>query len=247
MAGNRRPKGRGRGRRPQGELRGLAAVRAPVPAGASQGHGEMARQHPARRIAGQSVRANDRKPEGSHRPLRGTTTEKESWAGAVGTADFVATRRAGMRHFDNRDLVEIPNGDDGDRLINGREDPGNQGWEIRTLVAGSGTHVGDGVATAVFAVVGPDAVFEGADAGFRDGFRFRHAGRVGDLNERNHDFGMDAVGITAIAVSDRPGATGKGGASPSAANPLACLCSKRSAGRSRVVAKYRWLGRPSSQ
>ena len=56
--GNHRPKSRGRDRRPQGECGGLAADPAPVPAGASQGNGKMARQHSARWIAGPSVRAN---------------------------------------------------------------------------------------------------------------------------------------------------------------------------------------------
>ena len=46
--GNNRTKSRGRDRRPQGEQRGLAAAPAPVPAGASQGYGEMVKQHPAR-------------------------------------------------------------------------------------------------------------------------------------------------------------------------------------------------------
>ena len=50
--GNNRPKSRGRDRRPQGECGGLAAAPAPVPTGTSQGNWKMARQHPARWIAG---------------------------------------------------------------------------------------------------------------------------------------------------------------------------------------------------
>ena len=70
----------------------------------------------------------------------GTTTGKESWAGADVTADSLAAGRAGMKLLDNPGIVRTQMGDDGDRLINGREDPGNQGSEIETLAAGSGTH-----------------------------------------------------------------------------------------------------------
>ena len=100
----------------------------------------MARQHSARLIGDQSVRADNRKPGGSHLPLPGTTTGKESWAGADVTAHSLAAGRAGMKLLENRSLVRIQNGDDGDSLISGREDPGNQGSEIETLAAGSGTH-----------------------------------------------------------------------------------------------------------
>ena len=57
--GNNRPKSRGRDRRPQGECGGLAAAAAPVPAGASQGNGKMARQYSARWIAGPSERTTE--------------------------------------------------------------------------------------------------------------------------------------------------------------------------------------------
>ena len=66
---------------------------------------------------------------------------KEYWVGAVGTADSLAAGWIGVRHLDNPDLVQVQMGDDGDRLMNGREDPGNQGWEIEPLAAGSGTHL----------------------------------------------------------------------------------------------------------
>ena len=66
---------------------------------------------------------------------------KEYWAGAVGTADSLAAGRIGVRHSDNPDLVQVQMGDDGDRLTNGREYPGNQGWEIEPLAAGPGTHL----------------------------------------------------------------------------------------------------------
>ena len=52
----------GRDRRPLGELRGLGSDPAPVSAGASQGYGEMARQHPARWSTGQLVSPNKRQP-----------------------------------------------------------------------------------------------------------------------------------------------------------------------------------------
>ena len=79
------------------------------------------------------IRANNRKPGGSHLPLPGTTTGKESWAGADVTADSLAARRAGMKLLDKRSLSEFKMGDDGDRLINGREAAVNQGGEIETL------------------------------------------------------------------------------------------------------------------
>ena len=60
---------------------------------------------------------------------------------AGGTTDSLAAGRIGVRHLDNPDLVQAQMGDDGDRLMNGREDPGNQGWEIEPLAAGSGTHL----------------------------------------------------------------------------------------------------------
>ena len=66
--GNNRPKSGGRDRRPGGECSGLAAAPAPVPAGASLGYGKMARQHSARWIAGQSVRANNGKRGSSRQP-----------------------------------------------------------------------------------------------------------------------------------------------------------------------------------
>ena len=83
--GNNRPKSGGRDRRPQGECSGLAAAPAPVPAGASLGYGKMTRQHSARWIAGQSVRANNRKRGSSRRPP-GTTScpkrrSRNSWSG----------------------------------------------------------------------------------------------------------------------------------------------------------------------
>ena len=54
--------------------------------------------------------------------------------------DFLAAGRAGMKLLENRSLSESKMGDDGDRLINGREDPGNRGWKIETLAAGPGTN-----------------------------------------------------------------------------------------------------------
>ena len=75
--GKHRPKSRGRDRRPQGECSGLAADPAPVPAGASQGNGEMAKQHSARWIAGPSVRANNRKRGSSRRPPGTTSCPKQ--------------------------------------------------------------------------------------------------------------------------------------------------------------------------
>ena len=57
--GNNRPKSRGHDRRPQGECSGLAAAPAPVPAVASPGNGEMARQHSARWIASSSERTTE--------------------------------------------------------------------------------------------------------------------------------------------------------------------------------------------
>ena len=68
---------------------------------------------------------------------------------------------------------------------------------------------GEGVADGAYGVVRLDDSLDGADADFRDGFRFCHSGRTGDLNERNHYFGMDAVCITGIAVCERPGSTGR--------------------------------------
>ena len=49
MAGNHRPKSRGRDRRPWGEQRDLATAPAPTPAGTSQGNGKRAKQHSARK------------------------------------------------------------------------------------------------------------------------------------------------------------------------------------------------------
>ena len=66
--------------------------------------------------------------------------EKEYWAGAEGTADSLGPGRPGMRFLDNPEIGRIQMGNDGGRLTNGREDPGNQGWDIETLTAGSGTH-----------------------------------------------------------------------------------------------------------
>ena len=51
-------------------------------------------------------------PGGSHLPFPGTTTGKESWAGADATADSLAAGRAGMRFLDNPDIVRTQMGDD---------------------------------------------------------------------------------------------------------------------------------------
>ena len=79
--------------------------------------------------------------------MRGESAATESGEGywrvmtrAGGTTDFLGARQAGMRLLNNPDLVQIQMGDDGARLINGREDPGNQSSEIGTLAAGSETH-----------------------------------------------------------------------------------------------------------
>ena len=69
-----------------------------------------------------------------------TDLDKESWAGAVGTVDLFAEGRTEMRLLDSPDSVQTKIGEAGGRLTNGREDPGNQGCEIETLAAGSGTH-----------------------------------------------------------------------------------------------------------
>ena len=69
-----------------------------------------------------------------------TDTGKESWAGADATADSLAAVRAGMKLLDNRSLSESKMGDDGDRLINGRESAVNQGWRIVLPAPGPGTH-----------------------------------------------------------------------------------------------------------
>ena len=46
-----------------------------------------------------------------------------------------------MKLLDNPGIVQVQMGDDGDRLMNGREYPGDQGSEIEILAAGSGTHL----------------------------------------------------------------------------------------------------------
>ena len=79
-------------------------------------------------------------PGGSHLPLPGTTTGKESWAGADVTADSLAAGRAGMKLLDNRSLSESKMGDDGDRLIKRREAAVNQGWRIVIPASGPGTN-----------------------------------------------------------------------------------------------------------
>ena len=69
---------------------------------------------------------------------------KKYWAGydkAGGTADSLTAGRIGVRHLDNPDLVQVQMGDDGDRLMNGRDYPGNQGWEIEPVAVGPGTHL----------------------------------------------------------------------------------------------------------
>ena len=73
-------------------------------------------------------------------PLPGTTTGKESWPGADVTADSLAAARARMKLLENRSLSEFKIGDDGDRLINGREVAVNQGWRIVIPASGPGTN-----------------------------------------------------------------------------------------------------------
>ena len=69
-----------------------------------------------------------------------TDTGKEYWTGTDATADSLATGRAGMELLENRSLSESKMGDDGDRLINGREAAVNQGWRIVIPAPGPGTH-----------------------------------------------------------------------------------------------------------
>ena len=59
---------------------------------------------------------------------------------AGGTTGFWGAGQTGMRLLNNPYLVQIQMGDDGARLINGWEDPGNQSSEIGILAAGSETH-----------------------------------------------------------------------------------------------------------
>ena len=140
MVGNHRPKSRGRDRRPRGELRGLAAAPAPVPTREAPATGKW-RDNIRRGGSGtsQSERTTGN-PGGSHLPLPGTTTGKESWAGADVTADSLAAARAGMKLLENRSLSESKMGDHGDRLINGREVAVNQGWRIVIPAPGPGTN-----------------------------------------------------------------------------------------------------------
>ena len=81
---------------------------------------------------------------GTNDGLRGesgaTDTGKESWAGADATADSLAAGRAGMKLLENRSLSEFKMGDDGDRLINGREAAVNQGSRIVIPAPGPGTN-----------------------------------------------------------------------------------------------------------
>ena len=135
----------------------------------------MARQHLARWIAGQLIRANNlkrgssrrvpdttsrpkRRPRdrgcgralgdgrdacgaGNHREMELKTTTLDSRpARGDGAVEFFGCRAGLNEVFDNPYLGRIQMGDDGGRLTNGREDPGNQGWEIETLTAGPGTH-----------------------------------------------------------------------------------------------------------
>ena len=56
----------------------------------------------------------------------------------IGRRNFL---RAGLNEVSLQpDRGRIRMGDDGGRLTNKREDPGNQGSEIETFAAGSGTH-----------------------------------------------------------------------------------------------------------
>ena len=77
-AGNHRLKSRGRDRRPRGERRGLAAAPAPVPAGASQGYGKMARQHSAQRIGGLVRQGEQPGKRGSQRRAPSAPNDKMS-------------------------------------------------------------------------------------------------------------------------------------------------------------------------
>ena len=69
-----------------------------------------------------------------------TDTGKEYWTGTGATADSLATGRMGMELLENRSLSEFKMGDDGDRLINGREAAVNQGWRIVIPAPGPGTN-----------------------------------------------------------------------------------------------------------
>ena len=69
-----------------------------------------------------------------------TDTGKEYWTGTGATADSLATGRAGMELLEHRSLSEAKMGDDGDRLINGREAAVNQGWRIAIPAPGPGTN-----------------------------------------------------------------------------------------------------------
>ena len=64
-------------------------------------------------------------------------TGKEYWTCTRATADSLAIGRAGMELLENRSLSEYKMGDDGDRLINGRESAVNQGWRIVIPAPGS--------------------------------------------------------------------------------------------------------------
>ena len=62
-----------------------------------------------------------------------TTTLDSRPARGDGTVEFFGCRAGRNEVFDNPYLGRIQMGDDGGRLTTGREDPGNQGWEIETL------------------------------------------------------------------------------------------------------------------
>ena len=94
--GHNRPKMRGRDRRPQGECRGLAAARAPVPAGASQGNWKMERQHSARWIAGPSERTTGKLWNLTGR-LPAPRTARSGDPGTVGADVLLAMAGMGAR------------------------------------------------------------------------------------------------------------------------------------------------------
>ena len=94
--GHNRPKRRGRDRRPQGECGGLAAARAPVPAGASQGNGKIARQHSARWIAGPSERTTGNLWDITGR-LPAPRTARSGAPGTVGEDVLLAMAGMGAR------------------------------------------------------------------------------------------------------------------------------------------------------
>ena len=96
VVGNNRPKSRGRDRRPQGECGGLAAAAAPVPAGASQGNGKMARQHSARWIAGPSERTTGNRWDITGR-FPAPRTARSGVPGTVGENVLLAMAGMGAR------------------------------------------------------------------------------------------------------------------------------------------------------